>query len=212
MDWYNILKNGVYLCIIDSDDKFDDSRTSRFKLQNLLRKNDETFLYVLKELVDQNDQAQLFDFFVYICTSGSYEQMIKVANFVDCRLNNDAAFIAICMTCRDEPIKTQFFINLGVDVNAQDGKALEYAILNYLLDIARLLLENGAIITDAVKKAFIRYHNYPEMWDLLYEFGMEPHNIVTPDILLAKEQINVIRTMRKNGVDFNLFMDRIKDR
>jgi hypothetical protein len=107
--------------------------------------------------------------------------------------------------------KIQFFINFGVDVNTRDGEALATAIENYFLNATRLLLENRAIITDTVKEAFIGEHCCPEMWELLYEFGIEPHNIVTPDILLNEEQLYVIRLMYKNGIDIYSIMDKIKD-
>jgi hypothetical protein len=190
MNWPSLLNKGVELGIIDKDCGI---------------KNDKTFLYVLKELVDQNDETKLFDFFAYVCRWGSYEQMITVADFVDCRSNNDEAFILTCTTTNDEPRKIQFFINLGVDVNTRDGEALANAIANCLLNTSRLLLENGAIMTDTVKKMFIQYHGWSEIWELFYEFGIEPHNIVTPysSNPVVSNFICILRIMYKNGVDIN---------
>jgi hypothetical protein len=216
MDWFGVLKNGVYLDRINS---YYEIGKSQFSLKeilddnenifsyistDLINQNDEIFSYILKELVDQNNEKQLFKFFMHACSALSYDLMIKVSDFVDCRLYNDEAFIVTCGSWSSDCDlrKTQFFINLGVDVNTRDGEALAKAIENNLSNISRLLLENGAIMTDSVKKMFIKNHNCPKIWDLLYEFGMEPHNIVTSNILL-KNLLGVLRVMHKNNIDLN---------
>jgi hypothetical protein len=203
MDWHNLLKNGIDLGIINDTGVVDLGIINlKFSLK------EETLSYVLGELVNQNDEAKMFDFFIAVCRWGSYEQMITVTDFVDCRSNNDVAFIEACMYY-DEPRKIQFFIDHGVDVNMQDGKALGQTLHCGHLDSARVLLENGAILTDKTKLIIGNECRYPDIWELLYEFGLAPHDYLPINLLLSGEQLIMLRIMRKNNIDLNTVADEI---
>lgn len=96
---------------------------------------------------------------------------IAIANGLDVHYNNDDIFIASCCLL-DHSFALYLIQNHGIDINAQNSKALENAVRNIRYKTTEILLENGCNIPATDKIIEMALCAGSDYLDLLMKYGI----------------------------------------
>jgi hypothetical protein len=157
-------------------------------------------------LLEENNLNKINDFCLLHSVSATLQDIIyMVDNGADPHYKNDSMLIQVASSHEKETLL--YLINqCGVDINAQNGKALVESIYNKNKSVMIFLLDSGIYISDDAIDLAIHYndHRYVET---LIKYGVPIERI--GDIFWKKYLvdydfiINKIHLMTKNGLDVN---------
>lgn len=168
------------------------------------------YINEINELLEKHngDITKLIPHFLFKCEYGSVDYIKYLISLgMDPRLDNDTPFIKSCS--RTTPEMMLFFLNeYYADINAQNGKAMVYAIGNHCLETINILLDNGIILTDKAIREIFRCDGSSVM-KLLLQRGEDPERLFR---IFLEEYFNkdndiaaneMLKYFDKYGTDFN---------
>lgn len=174
---------------------------------------------VIKRYIDMGDMENAHKYFKHYLQIGMHDKNIDVQSDVnivsalgiDLRYENDVYFTLSCGY--NLSIVKFFHQNYGCDVNVHKGNALYIAISYGKVDVAKYLLDNGAVINDnAIDVAINMVQYYDVVFiDLLIDYGIDITKISERSVALKRLDsmtIKVLKCLSSHNVDINNFIQK----
>lgn len=153
--------------------------------------------------------------FLYLCYTGTLEDICYFidSNLVDPRMYNDLPFTKACGN-DDINVPLYFINNFNVDINVNNSKPLLQTIYSSQYETAKMLINEGAIITDEIIREIIINDEYDLVQYLIY-IGIDTTRISYQVLLYAfpikgqLAQFNMLKYLSDANIDFNPIVKKI---
>ncbi|XWV25121.1 hypothetical protein QJ856_gp0655 [Tupanvirus deep ocean] len=154
-----------------------------------------------------SDKDEANRFFLDLCRYGKNIKTIKylVDAGIDPRQNDDQAFVNACLS-GDFDVISYLVNHCGANVNAQNGKGIINVIGNLSKKSIKLLLENGAILSENIINEAIKNDDMASI-EAFIEHGIDPYKIALIYWKYVSRfscfDIEIMSFLIKNNVDLN---------